>query len=336
MSSPLGSHAQPVRRSSPRRPCPSPARTGCTARSRARVPMWFCSPPPLLHGDDSLADVQPLDGRPKRAKVGGFVGHELAEQLPPPRHALQRPEQRQDHRHHHLPRLLRPLSQRSFAFGNGSPGRKPGVSGPRPSLPRSLRYEPRRIMLPPLTKPPGLCPCASLTTGPPRCSRCCRWPCSPTWGWAVLQLAVERGPRRARARVVARGVMGRSDAGASLVGDGGWGPSLRRPLGRGRRRGGGAQSGPRSSASLWSWPRSTGAKLSRRDQITYDVFLFLRRAQRQEGRFRAWLAPITNRSGFHVRFPQLPDGCRWPRSPITSATSRACARSRRTPKLTST
>ncbi len=47
-------------------------------------------------------------------------------------------------------------------------------------------------------------------------------------------------------------------------------------------------------------------KLSRPEQVNYDIF----RRQRQDGisefEFQSYLMPITNRSGFHVSFPELP------------------------------
>ncbi len=46
-------------------------------------------------------------------------------------------------------------------------------------------------------------------------------------------------------------------------------------------------------------------KLTRLDQINVDVFGRLLHDDLQEGRYRSYLMPITNRSGFHVSFPQL-------------------------------
>lgn len=47
-------------------------------------------------------------------------------------------------------------------------------------------------------------------------------------------------------------------------------------------------------------------KLSRPDQVNYDIF----RRERQDGisevEFQSYLMPITNRSGFHISFPELP------------------------------
>ncbi|HEV3137728.1 MAG TPA: DUF885 domain-containing protein, partial [Pirellulales bacterium] len=46
--------------------------------------------------------------------------------------------------------------------------------------------------------------------------------------------------------------------------------------------------------------------LSRADQINYDIFGRLRRDAIAEYEFQTYLLPITNRSGFHVSFPELP------------------------------
>ena len=46
-------------------------------------------------------------------------------------------------------------------------------------------------------------------------------------------------------------------------------------------------------------------QLSRTDQINYDVFGRLLRVDIDEAKFGAYLIPITNRSGFHVSFPEL-------------------------------
>ena len=47
-------------------------------------------------------------------------------------------------------------------------------------------------------------------------------------------------------------------------------------------------------------------QLSRGEQINYDIFGRLKRDSIAEGEFKAYLMPITNRSGFHVSFPELP------------------------------
>jgi uncharacterized protein (DUF885 family) len=47
------------------------------------------------------------------------------------------------------------------------------------------------------------------------------------------------------------------------------------------------------------------SKLSRADQVNYDIFRRSRRDQIAEYQFQAHLMPITNRSGFHVSFPEL-------------------------------
>jgi len=47
------------------------------------------------------------------------------------------------------------------------------------------------------------------------------------------------------------------------------------------------------------------SKLKRPDQINYDVFARLLHDELAEATFQAYLIPITNRSGFHISFPQL-------------------------------
>jgi len=47
------------------------------------------------------------------------------------------------------------------------------------------------------------------------------------------------------------------------------------------------------------------SQLKRLDQINYDVFGRLLRDELEEASFHSYLIPITNRSGFHVSFPQL-------------------------------
>ncbi|MDH3214675.1 MAG: DUF885 domain-containing protein [Candidatus Krumholzibacteria bacterium] len=47
--------------------------------------------------------------------------------------------------------------------------------------------------------------------------------------------------------------------------------------------------------------------LSAVEQVNYDIFRRLKENQIKEFEFRVYLMPITNRSGFHVAFPQLPD-----------------------------
>jgi uncharacterized protein (DUF885 family) len=46
--------------------------------------------------------------------------------------------------------------------------------------------------------------------------------------------------------------------------------------------------------------------LSRADQINYDIFARAKRDAIAEYEFRTYLMPITNRSGFHISFPELP------------------------------
>jgi uncharacterized protein (DUF885 family) len=46
--------------------------------------------------------------------------------------------------------------------------------------------------------------------------------------------------------------------------------------------------------------------LSRADQINYDIFERLTRDQVEAFGFQSYLQPITNRSGFHIDFPELP------------------------------
>jgi uncharacterized protein (DUF885 family) len=47
------------------------------------------------------------------------------------------------------------------------------------------------------------------------------------------------------------------------------------------------------------------AKLTREDQINYDIFARLTEDTIAEAGFQTYLMPITNRSGFHVEFPEL-------------------------------
>jgi uncharacterized protein (DUF885 family) len=47
-------------------------------------------------------------------------------------------------------------------------------------------------------------------------------------------------------------------------------------------------------------------RLSRAEQVNYDIFRRLKRDALAEHEFRADLMPITNRSGFHISFPELP------------------------------
>ncbi len=56
-------------------------------------------------------------------------------------------------------------------------------------------------------------------------------------------------------------------------------------------------------ARLEAIPRD---KLSRGDQVNYDIFGRLKRDSIAESEFQAYLMPITNRSGFAVSFPELP------------------------------
>lgn len=74
---------------------------------------------------------------------------------------------------------------------------------------------------------------------------------------------------------------------------------------------------PRVTAADWARrlekERELVEKLSRvdarqldpRDRISYEIFSRLRRDQIAEYEFRAYLMPITNRSGFHLEFPEL-------------------------------
>ncbi|MFQ5510853.1 MAG: DUF885 family protein [Candidatus Krumholzibacteriia bacterium] len=47
--------------------------------------------------------------------------------------------------------------------------------------------------------------------------------------------------------------------------------------------------------------------LSAQDRLNYDIFRLLKENSIREHEFGTYLMPITNRSGFHVSFPQLPD-----------------------------
>ncbi|TAH34402.1 MAG: DUF885 domain-containing protein [Planctomycetota bacterium] len=49
------------------------------------------------------------------------------------------------------------------------------------------------------------------------------------------------------------------------------------------------------------------ADLSHDEQVSYDVFRRLAEDRIREAEFRTYRIPITNREGFHVSFPQLPD-----------------------------
>jgi uncharacterized protein (DUF885 family) len=51
-------------------------------------------------------------------------------------------------------------------------------------------------------------------------------------------------------------------------------------------------------------------RLTSREQISYDIFARLRRDQIAEYEFQAHLMPITNRSGFHIEFAELPKNSR--------------------------
>ena len=51
--------------------------------------------------------------------------------------------------------------------------------------------------------------------------------------------------------------------------------------------------------------------LSPEDQLNYDLFELEKTNQQGEFEFRSYLMPITNRWGFHVSFPQLPDRLRF-------------------------
>ncbi len=51
--------------------------------------------------------------------------------------------------------------------------------------------------------------------------------------------------------------------------------------------------------------------LGREDRVNYEIFGRLKRDEAYEYEFRAHLMPITNRSGFHVSFPQLPQRTRF-------------------------
>ena len=47
-------------------------------------------------------------------------------------------------------------------------------------------------------------------------------------------------------------------------------------------------------------------RLSPGEQLNYDIFARLKRDAIAEADFQAYLMPITNRSGFHISFPELP------------------------------
>ena len=52
-------------------------------------------------------------------------------------------------------------------------------------------------------------------------------------------------------------------------------------------------------------------QLAPRERTSYEIFARLRRDQLEEYEFRAYLAPITNRSGFHIEFPELAKNLRF-------------------------
>ena len=52
------------------------------------------------------------------------------------------------------------------------------------------------------------------------------------------------------------------------------------------------------------------SKLSPQEQTSYDIFARLRQNQLKEYEFQSHLTPITNRSGFHIEFPELPKNSR--------------------------
>ena len=47
-------------------------------------------------------------------------------------------------------------------------------------------------------------------------------------------------------------------------------------------------------------------RLSPGEQLNYDIFARIKRNAIDEAEFQAYLMPITNRSGFHISFPELP------------------------------
>ena len=57
---------------------------------------------------------------------------------------------------------------------------------------------------------------------------------------------------------------------------------------------------------LERWKSIDRAKLSRAEQINYDIFGRLAQDRIAEGDFHTYLMPITNRNGFHISFPELP------------------------------
>ena len=67
------------------------------------------------------------------------------------------------------------------------------------------------------------------------------------------------------------------------------------------------QRGARRQRELEEAQRIDRSALSRNDQIHYDFFLRVLENDVAEYQFASYLIPFTNRSGFHVEFPDLPD-----------------------------
>src|SRR5687767_4174357 len=55
------------------------------------------------------------------------------------------------------------------------------------------------------------------------------------------------------------------------------------------------------------WQAIDRSQLQRSDQINYDLFGQLLNDDIAEGEFEMYLQPITNRSGFHISLPELPN-----------------------------
>jgi uncharacterized protein (DUF885 family) len=58
------------------------------------------------------------------------------------------------------------------------------------------------------------------------------------------------------------------------------------------------------------WKAIDRGQLSKTERINYDIFGLQLANELAEGRFQSYLMPITNRSGFHISFPELPKDSR--------------------------
>ena len=58
------------------------------------------------------------------------------------------------------------------------------------------------------------------------------------------------------------------------------------------------------------WKAIDRSQLSKNERINYDIFGLQLANELAEGKFQTYLMPITNRSGFHISFPELPKDSR--------------------------